>query len=156
MKIRLATEDDFDGYYQIKSDSKNIFWGGWMNAPDYENFKNVFISRINDSCRREYVCEIENQIAGYLAAVICDSSIEISYGVKSHYSGRGVATSLISHVINEFQHNNIVAWVSDKNFGSEKCLLKNGFKKTREVEKRFLQQDKAEHSFYKWERKFAS
>ena len=156
MIIRVANKDDYDGYYQIKSDEKNVFWGGWATVPDYEAFKKVFMSRISDSKRREYICIIDGQIVGYLAAVILDSKVEISYGVKSCYSGQGIATALIDFAVKEFVNKSIIAWVSEKNIGSQKCLLKNGFLKSEENERRSLQLDKDEHVFYKWERKSAS
>lgn len=156
MIIREASELDYDGYYQIKSDEKNVFWGGWATAPNYETFKNVFISRISDTQRREYVCIIDGQIVGYLAAVILDSKIEISYGIRSIYSGQGIATALIGFAVDEFTDKTIIAWVSEQNIGSQKCLLKNGFIKSEDFEKRSLQLDKEEHVFCKWERKSAS
>lgn len=155
MIIRTANANDYDGYYQIKSDEKNVFWGGWTTAPDYESFKNVFMSRISDSQRREYVCVIDGQIVGYLAAVLLDSLVEISYGVKSDFSGQGVATSLIGFVVSEFADKTLIAWVSEKNIGSQKCLLKNGFLKSEEQERRSLQLDKDEHVFCKWVKKSA-
>ncbi len=156
MIIRVANEEDYEGYYQIKSDETNVFWGGWATAPNYDAFKKVFMSRISDSQRREYVCIIDEQIVGYLAVVILDSKVEISYGVKSSYSGQGIATSLIGFAVGEFTDKTIIAWVSEKNIGSQKCLLKNGFLKSEENERRFLQLDKDEHVFFKWERKSAS
>lgn len=156
MIIRIANVNDYDGYYHVKSDEKNVFWGGWTTAPDYETFKNVFMSRVSDSQRREFVCIIDGQIVGYLAAVLHDSEVEISYGVKSFFSGQGIATSLIGFAISEFTDKTLIAWVSEKNIGSQKCLLKNGFLKSEEHERRFLQLDKDEHVFYKWERKSAS
>lgn len=156
MIIRKATALDYDGYYQIKSDENNVFWGGWTSAPDYEAFKNVFFSRISNPQRREYVCIIDGQISGYLAAVILDSKVEISYGVKSSFSGQGIATALIGFAVGEFTDKTIIAWVSEKNIGSQKCLLKNGFLKSEELERKSLQLDKDEHVFCKWERKSVS
>lgn len=153
MIIRQAIEDDYDGYYQIKSDSQNIIWGGFDKAPDYEKFKTVFLNRINSSDRREYVCIVDHAIVGYLAAVEEGDTVEISYGVLTQASGKGVATALINDVISQYPNKRIVAWVSEHNVGSEKCLLKNGFVKLNDVETRFLALKGTEHNFYKWERK---
>lgn len=156
MIIRRATEADYDGYYQIKSDNQNIIWGGFDKAPDYEMFKAVFLNRINSSDRREYVCIVDHTIVGYLAAVENDNTVEISYGVITQASGKGIATALINNVIIQYPNKRIVAWVSEHNVGSEKCLMKNGFVKLDAVETRFLALKGTEHIFYKWERKSAS
>ena len=95
MVVRLAEENDYDGYYLIKADSNNILWGGFTSSPNYDNFKKVFLSRINDITRREYVCEIHRKIVGYLASSEDAGVVEISYGVLSEYTGQGIASAMI-------------------------------------------------------------
>lgn len=155
MIIRKASLDDFDGYFQIKSDLSNIRWGGWCEPPSYEKLKTIFEARLQDPDRIEYVCQIENKVVGCLSAVAYDDCIEIGYGVLSNYMGRGIATTIIDFVLKDNEGRNFVAWVSEKNIGSEKCLLNNGFSKTTETDRRYLELDKAQHTFYKWERKSA-
>lgn len=155
MIIRKASLADFDGYFNIKSDLPNIRWGGWREPPSYEKLKLVYESRLHDPGRIEYVCLIENTIVGCLSAIVQDDYIEIGYGVLSSYTGLGVATAIIGFVVKDNEGKKIIAWVSDKNIGSEKCLLNNGFIKTTETDKRFLELDKEQHTFYKWERKSA-
>ena len=155
MIIRLATEIDYDGYYQIKSDSQNIIWGGFDKAPDYSKFKVIFLNRLNSPYRKEYVCEVDHIIVGYLAAVEEENIVEISYGVLAETSGKGVATALIKYVLSEYPNKNVIAWVSEHNKGSERCLIKNGFVQLNEYETRYLSLTASEHKFYKWERKSA-
>lgn len=154
--IRIASKADYDGYYQVKSDSQNIIWGGFDKAPDYEGLKDVFLRRVESPERKEYVCEIDHLIVGYLSAVENGNTVEISYGVLEQATGKGVATALIQNVISEFFNKTIIVWVSEQNIGSEKCLLKNGFVKLDVIETRFLPLKGTEHNFYKWERISAS
>ena len=144
---------DYDGYYKIKCDSQNIIWGGFEKAPDYERFRTVFLNRINIPDRHEYICEDEHAIVGYLAAAEEKNIVEISYGVLTQASGKGIATALIKNAIMQYPNKTFVAWVSEHNVGSEKCLMKNGFIKLNEVETRFLALKGTQHRFYKWERK---
>ena len=150
MIIRRATLTDFDGYYQIKADLQNIRWGGWKEPPSYDKLKIIYATRLADETRKEYVCVIDNQIVGCLSAVADCNCIEIGYGVLSSYSGKGVGTAIINYVIRDNQDKTIIAWVSDQNRGSEKCLEKNGFSKTLENNKRHLLMYNEEHTFYKW------
>lgn len=155
MSIRLATRDDYDGYYKIKCDSQNIIWGGFEKAPDYCKFRDVFLNRLDSPYRREYVCVDDQTIVGYLAAVLEENHVEISYGVLAEASGKGVATALIKYVLSEFPNKEVVAWVSEHNKGSERCLVKNGFVRLNEIETRSLALSTLEHRFYKWQRKSA-
>ena len=156
MVIRRATINDYDDYYQIKADTQNVIWGGFSAPPQYEGFKNIFLSRINAEDRREYVCELDNAIVGFLAAVEDDDNVEISYGVLEQATGKGVASALISFVIHEYKNKNVIAWVSELNYGSEKCLLKNGFEKLNDSEYRYLALKGVEHKFNKWVKKSVS
>lgn len=151
--VRLAKKDDYESYYQIKSDPENVFWGGWSCPPDKEKFRFVYNARLSEDQRREYVCEVENTVVGYLAAIIYSSFVEISYGVLIKFSGQGISSEMIRHVAKEFPHKDIIAWVSKDNIGSEMCLLKNGFLKTNETQQRHLQLDEKEHTYHKWVRK---
>ena len=153
--IRLATELDYDGYYHIKCDSQNIVWGGFDKAPEYSKFREVFLNRLNSPNRREYVCEVDYSIVGYLAAIEEDDVVEISYGVLAEASGKGVATALIKNVSSEYPNKDVIAWVSENNKGSERCLIKNGFVKQNKFETRYLSLTATDHKFYKWERKSA-
>ncbi len=155
MIIRLATRDDFDGYYKIKCDSQNIIWGGFEKAPDYSKFRDVFQNRLNSPERREYVCVVNQTIVGYLAAVEEENSVEISYGVLTEASGKGVATALVKNVLSEYPNKDVIAWVSEHNIGSKRCLIKNGFVQFNEIETRYLALPASEHKFYKWVRKSA-
>ena len=153
MIIRLAEENDYDSYYLIKSDSNNILWGGFTSSPNYESFKRIFLNRINDAKRREYVCEIQRKIVGYLASSEDADAVEISYGVLSECTGKGIASAMIKQVCKDYNDWTIIAWVSEDNVGSERCLMKNGFVKLQEIDTRMLPLEGREHKFYKWERK---
>lgn len=37
LKIELATIDDFDFFYEIKSEENNIFWTGHKEKPNKDN-----------------------------------------------------------------------------------------------------------------------
>jgi RimJ/RimL family protein N-acetyltransferase len=46
ISIRKAEENDFDFYYNLKSEDFNVFWGGAEKAPDYEKLKSFFINTV--------------------------------------------------------------------------------------------------------------
>lgn len=42
ISIRLATKDDFEFYYKLKSEDYNVFWGGHEAKPEYAKLKQFF------------------------------------------------------------------------------------------------------------------
>lgn len=138
--LKLATEQDFESYFNLKSDSQNIFWSGHSNAPEKSKLKSWFLKNINSEERKFYLLfdnMKSNKAIGYLYIDLIKnvdedvSSVEIAYGVHLEYNGMGYGNYLINNSIklarNLKKVKVINAWIANDNFGSIKIVCKNGF-----------------------------
>ena len=39
IEFRVATQDDFDDFFSLKSEPNNVFWSGFAAPPNRESFK---------------------------------------------------------------------------------------------------------------------
>lgn len=151
LSFRLAVEEDYDDFFEMKSDYNNVAWGGFLQKPDYDKFKIWFIQQINSKSNREiFIVKKENVSVGYFNLDNIDEvTSEISYGVVSEFTGLGIGTFIVRNA-STILDKKIVAWVADDNIPSIKCFEKNSFVKTEETQIRNLPLLGGEHIFYKW------
>jgi RimJ/RimL family protein N-acetyltransferase len=132
---RLATKEDFDSYFFLKSDEENILWSGHEAAPDKERLFNWYIKDIDRKDRYFFLFLDEFSLGraiGYLYMDIVeefDSKIEVSYGVYSGCKSKGYGTQIIKFakdfVTRElFYIKYLHAWIANENIGSIKVVLK--------------------------------
>jgi len=123
LSFRLAVEEDYDDFFEMKSDYNNIAWGGFLQKPDYEDFKLWFLKQIDSKSKRKiYIVKRENVSVGYFnLEYIDDITSEISYGVISEFTGLGIGTFIVRSATTILDKK-IVAWVADDNIPSIKMF----------------------------------
>ena len=141
IQIKLVELSDYDAYYDIRSEEKNLFWTGYDSPPNYTDFKNWFIERIASKSNNLFLAF--NQKKECIGSLNIDNHSEfflIGYSVKEMYEGMGFATEIVRQAILKVQEISkdlpIRAWVNYLNKGSMRVLEKNGFKKSPISEKR--------------------
>ncbi|MCK4921648.1 MAG: GNAT family N-acetyltransferase [Bacteroidales bacterium] len=142
-----ATENNYDDYYKIRSEEKNLYWTGYEKAPQYENFKAWFVDRLNNPLRDIYLMYINEKCVGSLHIDFYDDNVAIGYSVMKSYEGKGIGTRLVEEAVkiaklSKLEGKNILrvkAWINFQNVGSIKVIEKNGFHLTKDTElkKRF-------------------
>jgi len=123
LSFRLAVEEDYDDFFEMKSDYNNIAWGGFLQKPDYEDFKLWFLKQIDSKSKRKiYIVKRENVSVGYFNLEYIDNiTSEISYGVISEFTGLGIGTFIVRSATTILDKK-IVAWVADDNIPSIKMF----------------------------------
>lgn len=156
LKLKLADYDHFDDFLQLKSESENIYWSGFIQAPKRENLDQHFRSAIESSTREFYLLLEENIAIGYLYIDHNESSndFEISYGISKKKSGHGLAKFMIQKWLSkmEGQSTKIFAWIAISNVPSIKSVEALGFVKTQAEETRIFAQETTPVKFCRYDR----
>lgn len=69
MALKLATAEDFDFFFELKSEDFGIYWGGHEGKPDRENLKKYFFD----------ILKQQNQKMGKKIYIIYDKSEPIGH-----------------------------------------------------------------------------
>jgi len=133
--IIKGTIDNFEDYYQIRSEKKNLFWTGYEKAPEYDSFLNWFKNRLLDKNREIYLLFIDKKCAGSLHIDYYIDYAAIGYSIKTVYEGKGIGTLLVNESIRIIKEEKVVrsslmsikAWINCENIASQKIVIKNGF-----------------------------
>lgn len=149
-----ATFEHFESFYSMKCEPNNIKWSGFLEPPDRKQLKDWYKKQLDSANRTIYYLNSDDKIYAYCYLdKIDDNTIEIAYGVSEIFSGKGKGTELISQIIKKLRllnAINVIAWVSEKNIGSSKILMKNGFIRTQQSEVRELPLIRNASIFYLW------
>lgn len=159
LTFKLATFEDYDDFYYIKCDPENVIWSGFPSVPDYDRMKEWFQQQLEGKKRTIYLSQWNGRVSGFfyldnIALRGTDTTAqEISYGVLSEFTGKGIGTAIVQKAIQICNTSQIVAWVSEKNRASERCFEKNGFEKQQKRELRYMTSSQEFHYFYFWTKK---
>ncbi len=140
--LQKASEKNYDDYYNIRSEKKNMFWTGYTNAPDYDNFFKWYKTRIQDARKDLYLAYCNSECVGSLNIDYYTDRVMIGYSVKEKHEGKGLATFIVSQaieIIEKTENKTVQAWINQKNAGSIRVVEKNNFYKTStsEIRNRF-------------------
>lgn len=132
--------EDFDSYFQIKSDPSAILWSGFSSAPDRDRLLSHYLGLLDDiNIGRKHLLFLmekdTNSLIGYdLMTEITPDTIESSgHSILSSWQGKGMGTilfSLLTEKAREWGYRFFTGWISDNNIGSIKNVEKNGFVRT--------------------------
>lgn len=143
MELKLATEKDYDCFYDIRAEKHNLFWTGYDSAPNYGSFKIWYSDRLKEKNRDIYLLWLEDKCCGALNIDQYEDYVFIGYSIKSTVQGKGLASFMVSKVDSllplKHKFKEIRAWINFSNIASIKVCEKNGFVKsdTSEIRKRF-------------------
>lgn len=152
---RKACLSDYDDFYAIKADKSNIEWGGFLEAPDYNNFKNWYEAQMKSDIRTIYLVYLDEKcVAFFYIDRINETSFELSSsGVLSDYCGRGIGTYTVKarlEIIKGQGGKTCETWISENNIAYYRRFEKLGFVKTEDYQIRELPQLGGKHRFFKY------
>lgn len=136
MKIRLATKDDFDFFFKLKSEDYNIFWTGGKDKPIEENLKKFFFTAVDMANEKEtrkiYIIENEeNEKVGHLYINPNGEEYELACAIMSSFCGRGYAKQAIRLGLHEGKRigfKRMVSSIREDNVASMKAYTSCGVK----------------------------
>ena len=143
LQLRTATLDDYDCYYKIRAEKINLFWTGYENAPNYDDFSTWYKNRLSDNTRDLFLLFQGKNCIGSLNIDHYDNYVLIGYSIKENYNGKGLGTYLVQSAVKLVRKKatikSLKAWINYQNVGSIRVIEKNGFSKNdlTEIRNRF-------------------
>lgn len=137
VSIRLAKKEDFDFFYEIKSEDLNIFWAGWSTKPDKENLRLFFYDAVENAGKKEsrkiYIVENEEgKDVGYIYILPTNNEeYELPCSILSSYNGRGYGRQAIKLGLAEGKRlgfKKMVTSIREDNIASLKAYTSCGVK----------------------------
>ena len=146
LRIRLADYDDFDFFFDLKSEESNIFWTGGVTAPDKDNLKTFFYKAVDDASsvdtRKIYIVENENgEKVGHLYILPDGDEYDLPCAILSEYGGRGYAKEAIRLGLEEGKRlgfKRMVGSIREDNIASMKAYQACGIKVLDEYREVFI------------------
>lgn len=130
-KLKEATLIDFDSFYNIKCEEKNIYWTGHSEKPNYEDLKKWYENQLFSDKRKILFLHVGNQIVGHAYIIIQDDHVETAVAVSMYHEGKGYGKEIISRTIEKslelFAEKPIYAWILEDNLASIKIHQTSGY-----------------------------
>lgn len=133
LSYKKASAEDFDDFFQLRSDEHNVLWTGHQHAPDKGKLRDWYDAQMNSRSRSIFLSYYMSAVSGYLyidfVGLCC---YEISYGVLSKFSGMGFCKRLVNFAVEVVRQESraeteILAWIAESNLASIKCITARGF-----------------------------
>lgn len=155
LTYRPITMEDFEDYYNLKCDPKNISWGGWTEVPNRDNLTKWLETVIASEHRSMYLVYIGDKCVAYFGINFVEGTMfeALSSGVLTEFTGMGIGTMLVKwrdEIIESLGGKSIITWIAEDNIASYRRFEKLGYARTKEKEIRNLPLLGGEHVFYKW------
>jgi RimJ/RimL family protein N-acetyltransferase len=135
--LRLARADDFDFFYAIKCEEKNMYWTGHLRKPDRESLRTWFSSALERSDRETLIFEFDGAAVGYAYVDHHPEDYETSLAVSEQHEGRGFGSQIVAetvaHIRRTHQPKPIIAWVIERNVGSVRVHERAGYRRTGKI-----------------------
>ena len=143
-----ATPEKYNTYYGFRSDKGDIYWTGYLTAPDYDKMKKLYLSRCSDinigviGSEKLYFLHVHadglDEDVGYVLLYNKNDGFEFAYSVSGKYRGKGFGTKaceLGTKVALKYT-SEVYALVRDDNIASQRVFEKNGYVRTDIIETR--------------------
>lgn len=161
LKSKLAQDcdEDFEDFFNIKSDTDNIKWSGFLAAPEKKSFRIWYSGQIQNPGRDIYLVYIDKNIhaVAFFYIDYCENkSFQVPSGVIGEFTRQGIGTWVIQEAEKIAKERGCKVHfdlISEFNIGSSKRYEKLGFTKTTEFEIRNVPLAGGEQKFYKWIKK---
>ena len=137
MKIRHATRNDLDGIFEILNQEIVGGVNAWDVVPVEGERRNLWFERHSDPRYPLLVAEVATGIAGWARLSrwaphdAYERTAELSVFVHMGHRGRGVGSSLLSHLIADARrqgHHVLIARTEASNEASRRLHLGSGFR----------------------------
>jgi len=125
-----ASASDFDFFYRIKSEDKNMKWTGHSEKPIRRNLENWFLSKLlENSDRKIYIYFINEIPIGYSYVINETNYIETAVAISEKFEGFGYGQEMVKETMKllESKEKEIIAWIFDDNIASIRLHQNAGY-----------------------------
>ena len=130
LSLNEATLNDFDFYYELKSERSAIYWGGFSEKPDIDKLKTFWENTVVKKDEKRKILIVKDGITnvGYVQAIIEDHRINFSLGISETARGKGYGKLSIELALDYFGWNReFYCHIREDNIPSIKSFTANGF-----------------------------
>lgn len=157
ISLAEATIADFNFFYKLKCEKKQIYWGGFSGKPDYKKLQQWFQNILLNKTKIILMIKWNGENVGYISFKIFAEKICSDHGtaVAEKMSGLGIGTLAIKkneEYLKKHYPNckTIIGFVRADNGTSQKMLKKCGWILTDDYLDRFIMPEKKVVRMQKW------
>ena len=134
ISLRRTGRNDFPHFFRLKCDIDNIVWSGHDRPPEWDRLAAWFDAQhVAGSRRRIYLAEFEDQVLGYTYVDDLGDALEITIGIASRESGRGLGRTFLRQLMHEIEREGerrpVECWIFPENVASIKVFEAAGFRR---------------------------
>ena len=152
IEVVLASENDFEFFYEIKKNDENMYWSGHLSAPDYDTLQKYFTVAVKTQHepvkRKIYMVLYDNQRCGYLYLDPTDEyTAYVSIAVIDRFSGKGIGKASLrklAAIATDSGYQKIAAEIREDNSRSQGLFMAVGYKRTNKS--RLLKMENSDYS----------
>ena len=145
ISLKPAQIEDYDDYYAVRSCPGDVYWNGYKDKPNKDDFFELFQKRLGNTRlekpedRRIYLVRLhdagDERSIGFIQLIKRTDGIDISYTIMEKWQRHGYASwALKLGVVQAKQlSDHIYVQIRDDNEASQKVALKCGFVRTDET-----------------------
>ena len=129
--LRPTTNEDLDTLFEFQVDEESGYMAAFMpaNHRDKSAYLDKYRKLLADTSVNNVTIWYKDAIVGSMAKFVMDGKSEITYWIDKHFWGKGIATNALASFLEKELARPLLGRVAFDNLGSQKVLLKNGFKK---------------------------
>lgn len=152
-----ARYEDYDFYYDLKSEPSNIYWSGHKKKPDYSSFRNWYIENVIEQRIMFKFIEWKGEKVGAIYFRIDDQICSyLGLAISEKFQGKGIARLAVEKFIEYVKSyynscETIKFFIREDNNISIKIHEKLGCRKTGKFEYTFLASDDKEIKKEEWQ-----
>lgn len=135
LQLCKGVREDFEFYYNLKSEPSTVHWEGYSKKPDKQGLKQYFYSLVDNQLNKQiYFIKDTGREGpyGYIQLTfVTEAVLEIGYAVCERFRGNGYGQYAVGAIKKEGAclGKTLTGYVADNNIASRKCFEKNGFRK---------------------------
>ena len=136
IKLKLCNSKDVVFLYKLYNFLVKNKYFKTKNTIKYKDHKNWFKEILNTDSSKIYIGYYNSNKFGYVRFNRIKHKIyKVSIGCKLEYQNKGYGTSLLKFALKKFiskeKPNKIISLIKKNNISSQKCFIKNDFKKSK-------------------------
>ncbi len=131
MTIRKSIESDLEIFFLNQTDEEANYMAAFTpkNPHDKETYMAKWRKLMKDDTINMQTILVDNKVIGCVVKFVMEGNAEITYAISKEYWGKGLTSKALAQFLEIEPTRPIHGRVAFDNYGSQRVLEKNGFKK---------------------------